>query len=178
MRKRSRRLVKRFGKTSAQSFEVVRFFFVRDRFDSENAVVAFDEVHHADEDVVEGDLYVFALEFPEVCGVLERRDFRVVHDHVVFGPGGIGVVVGVNDFVETNSATGFDGSDNSAINKVFALRIRRGRNGRIAMTSGDGAGQGHTKSHQRKTTHRSEISLKVRCARDSNAALPAGPLAV
>lgn len=138
-------------------------------------MVAFDEVDHADEDVVEGDFDVFAVEFPLICSVLERGDLRFVDDHVVFGTGGIGVIVGVDDFVKTNSTAGFDGGDDGSIDKVFALRIRRGRNGSIAMTSGDCAGQRHTKSHQRNTTHASEISLKVRCARGSNGALPEEP---
>jgi len=67
-------------------------------------MVTFDEVDHAHEDVVEGDFHVTALEFPEVCGVLKRDDFRVVRDHVVFGSGRIGVIIGVDDFVETNPA--------------------------------------------------------------------------
>lgn len=83
-------------------------------------MVTFDEIDHADEDVVDGHFRFGALEFPQICRVLKGDDFRVVRDHVVLGPCGFGVVVGVDDFVETNPATRFDSGNDGSIDEVFA----------------------------------------------------------
>lgn len=87
-------------------------------------MVAFAEIDQAHEDVIELDGHFFAAEGPEVCRILKGDGFRLVRDHVVLGAGRIGVIIGVDDFVETNPATRFDGGYDGSFDEVFALGIR------------------------------------------------------
>lgn len=124
MRKRSKCSARYFAKSSLTRFEVRGFFFVRDGFDGEHAVVAFDEVDQAYKDVVEHDFRFFAAEFPKVCRILKRNDLRIVGDHVVLGAGRIGVIVGVHDLVQTHATACFDGRDDGSFHEVLASGIR------------------------------------------------------